>query len=64
MKAARKRVAEVARKHGKIAATVTSGELIGEYVDMGYNLLSVGADVVALAIYADEAMAAFEKALG
>jgi 4-hydroxy-2-oxoheptanedioate aldolase len=29
---------------------------------MGYNLLSVGADVVALAIYADESMAAFDKA--
>jgi 4-hydroxy-2-oxoheptanedioate aldolase len=31
---------------------------------MGYNLLSVGADVIALANYADESMAAFDKALG
>ena len=37
---------------------------IAEYADMGYNLLSVGADVVALAIYADDSMAAFDKALG
>jgi len=63
VKAARRRVAEVARKHGKIAATVSNRELIGEYVDMGYNLLSVGADVVALAVYSDESMAAFDKAL-
>ena len=61
IKAVRKRVAEVAREHGKIAATVTSRELIGEYIDMGYNLLSVGADVIALANYADETMAAFDK---
>ena len=64
VKAVRKRIAEVARKHGKIAATVVSRDLIGEYVDMGYNLLSVGADVIALATYADESMAAFDKALG
>ena len=64
VKAARKRIAEVARKHGKIAATVVGRDGIAEYADMGYNLLSVGADVVALAIYADESMAAFDKALG
>ncbi len=64
IKAVRKRIAEVARKYGKIAATVTNRDLIGEYVDMGYNLLSVGADVIALANYADESMAAFDKALG
>jgi 4-hydroxy-2-oxoheptanedioate aldolase len=29
---------------------------------MGYNLLSVGADVVALAQYADASMEAFDKA--
>ena len=62
VKAARRRVAEVARKYGKIAATVTSRDTIAEYADMGYNFLSVGADVVALAIYADESMAAFDKA--
>jgi len=43
---------------------VTNRDLIGEYVDMGYNLLSVGADVIALANYADESMVAFDKALG
>ncbi len=55
----RRRVAEVARRHGKIAATVCGTDRIGEMADMGYNLLSVGADVVALAQYSDEAVAAF-----
>lgn len=63
VKAARQRIAEVSRKHGKIAATVCGRDQIKDYADMGYNLLSVGADVVALAQYADESMAAFDKAL-
>jgi 4-hydroxy-2-oxoheptanedioate aldolase len=62
VKAVRQRVAETARRHGKIAATVCGRDQIREYSDMGYNLLSVGADVVALAQYADEAMAAFDQA--
>jgi len=60
VKAARQRVAEVARRHGKIAATVCGKAQIKDYADMGYNFLSVGADVVALAQYADDLMAAFE----
>jgi len=49
---------------GALAATVVGRDGIAEYADMGYNLLSVGADVVAPAIYADDSMAAFDKALG
>lgn len=64
IKAVRRRIAEVARKHGKIAATVCSRDQIKDYADMGYNLLSVGADVVALAQYADASMEAFDKQLG
>lgn len=55
----RQRVADVARRNGKIAATVCAQPDIQRYADMGYNLLSVGADVIALATYADTAMAAF-----
>lgn len=55
----RARVAEVARRHGKIAATVCGPEHVTRLADMGYNLLNVGADVVALVRYADEAVAAF-----
>ncbi|MGB3028049.1 HpcH/HpaI aldolase family protein [Paradevosia shaoguanensis] len=58
---ARQRVADAARKSGKIAATVCGKDRIAEYVGIGYNFLSVGADVVALAQYADDLMAAFEK---
>jgi len=64
IKAVRKRTAEVARKHGKIAATVCGRDQIRDYADLGYNLLSVGADVVALAQYADASMEAFDKQLG
>ncbi|MBN9347985.1 MAG: hypothetical protein J0I48_17595 [Devosia sp.] len=64
IKAVRKRIAEVARKHGKIAATVCGRDQIRDYADLGYNLLSVGADVVALAQYADASMEAFDKQLG
>jgi len=56
----RERVAEVARKHGKIAATVAGKANVKDYVSMGYNLLSVGADVVALATYADDVLSAFD----
>lgn len=56
---ARKRVADVARKNNKIAATVCSTEQIGRHADLGYNFLNVGADVLALNRFADAAMAAF-----
>ena len=57
-------VREITRKHGKIASTVCGRDQIKDYADMGYNLLSVGADVVALAQYADASMEAFDKQLG
>lgn len=59
VQAARVKVAEVARRHGKIAATVGGPAMIGDLAAMGYNLLSVGADVVALNAYADSAVKAF-----
>ncbi len=62
IKAARQRIAEVTRKHGKMAATVCGRDQIKDYAEMGYNILSVGADVVALAQYADASMEAFDKA--
>ncbi len=48
---ARKIVAEVARKHGKFAGTVGSPDNYNELVDMGYNFINLGADVVALSNY-------------
>ncbi len=45
----RKRVAEVARKHGKFAGAPGNIDNFQELVDMGYQFISVGADVVSLA---------------
>jgi 4-hydroxy-2-oxoheptanedioate aldolase len=49
--AARKRVAEVANKYGKIAATTGGIDKLAEFLDMGYKFVSVGADVVGLSNY-------------
>lgn len=47
----RRRIAEVARRHGKFAATVGSPDNFAELVEMGYRFISVGADVVGLTAY-------------
>jgi hypothetical protein len=58
---ARRRVAEVARKHGKIAGTVGGLGNLKELYEMGYRFVNLGADVVALGQYftklADDAKA-------
>ena len=56
----REQVATVARKHNKIAATVADPTLVARYTDMGYNLLNIGADVIALSQYADRMLSAFD----
>ncbi len=48
---ARRRVAEVARRHGKFAGTVGNKANVGELYNMGYRLVNVGADVIALGNY-------------
>ena len=51
---ARKKIAETAVKHGKIAGTVGGLGNYQELVDMGYRFISIGADVCALtAAYAE-----------
>ena len=45
---ARQRVAEAARRHGKFAVTVGSLDNRDSLIDMGYRLISVGADVTHL----------------
>ena len=47
----RKRVAEVARQHGKFAGIPCSVEMVPEMIDLGYQFLSMGADVVAMTAY-------------
>jgi len=52
--ATRKRVAEVARKHGKFAGVIGGVDNFDELVDMGYQFISLGADVVGLWQYFQE----------
>lgn len=58
---ARKRVADVARRHGKFAGTVGSTANIEELYNMGYRLVSVGADVVALRNYYSDMIKSVEE---
>jgi len=46
---ARKRVADTARKYGKFAGTVGSLANVKELIEMGYNFINIGADVIFLA---------------
>lgn len=48
---ARRLVAKTARKHGKFAGTVGGTENFNQLVEMGYNFISLGADVISLADY-------------
>ncbi|RAJ94525.1 4-hydroxy-2-oxoheptanedioate aldolase [Larkinella arboricola] len=59
--AARKRVAEVCRKHGKFAATTGSIDRLEEFVSMGYQFVSVGADVVGMSAYCHGLVSRFNK---
>ncbi|WP_135552268.1 HpcH/HpaI aldolase family protein [Paenibacillus cymbidii] len=47
----RKRIADLAIKHGKIAATVGGVGNLEELVGMGYRFISIGADVIGLNDY-------------
>lgn len=58
---ARRRVAEVARKYGKLAGTVGGPGNMKELYDMGYRLINLGADVVALGKYFKDIMSKVEE---
>jgi len=57
----RKLVADVARKNNKIAGTPSSTSVAKDYINMGYNLLNLGADVLALTNYAENLLETFHK---
>lgn len=57
----RRRVAEVANKYGKFAATVGSTDNLQELLAMGYHFVSVGADVVGVKNYCQNIIGAFGK---
>src|SRR5690606_26172182 len=60
----RKRVAAVARQYGKFAGTVGSPANLQELLEMGYDFVSVGADVVGLTNYCRDIMGAFGGSKG
>ena len=60
----RKRVAEVARKYGKFAGTVGSPANLQELLAMGYQFVSMGADVVGLTNYCRDMVKAFGMSTG
>lgn len=57
----RRRVAEVARKYGKFAATVGNPQNAQELIDMGYSFISIGADVIGLSSYCNNLMTNFNQ---
>ncbi|MGV8090495.1 MAG: HpcH/HpaI aldolase/citrate lyase family protein [Mangrovibacterium sp.] len=57
----RKRVAKAARKYGKFAATTGSVRNAGELISMGYQFISIGADVIGLSNYFSGLVSDFER---
>ena len=57
----RRRVAEVALKYGKYAATVGNSQNAQELINMGYSFISMGADVIGLSSYCNNIMSNFNQ---
>ena len=57
----RKRVAQVATRHGKFAGIPGSVDNIDELVEMGYRFIAIGADVVGVGTYCRQLMDGFSK---
>lgn len=58
---ARKRVAQVAQKHGKYAGTPGNMDNFEELIELGYRFINIGADVVGLGQYFKQQMEGFLK---
>ncbi len=58
---ARKRVSEVATKHGKFAGTAGTIDDIDELVKLGYRFINIGADVIAVGTYCKQLITDFSK---
>jgi 4-hydroxy-2-oxoheptanedioate aldolase len=57
----RKRVAEVAVKHGKYAGIPATIDDLDELIAMGYQFFNIGVDVINLGTYCKQLMDAFSK---
>lgn len=60
----RKRVAELALKHGKFAGTPCTPENMDELIAEGYTFLTMGGDVAALNSYCSQTLAEYAKRNG
>ncbi len=58
---ARRRVAEVAVKHGKFAGIPASSGNMEELIEMGYRFLAIGADVIGIAEYSKKLLKEFDE---
>lgn len=58
---ARRAVAAAARKHGKFAGTVGSPATLAGLLDMGYQFINLGADVLGLTTYFSQLVSATKK---
>lgn len=61
IKEARRYVAEIARKYGKFAGTTGGVAQVENYQKLGYQFISIGADVVGLTQYCKELIAGYNK---
>jgi 4-hydroxy-2-oxoheptanedioate aldolase len=61
IKETRIKIAEVCRKHNKFAGTVGSLSNLDELIKMGYQFVSIGADVVGLGNYCRQIVEGFTK---
>jgi 4-hydroxy-2-oxoheptanedioate aldolase len=61
--AARERIAQVADKYGKYAATTCNINDLGKFTDMGYKFLNIGADVVGLIQYCSTLINKFHSSI-
>ncbi|MEX2568867.1 MAG: aldolase/citrate lyase family protein [Cyclobacteriaceae bacterium] len=59
--AARQKVVEVAKKFGKFAGTTGTTDKVPTYQRMGYQFISIGADVIAMTQYCKELVANFKE---
>ncbi len=57
----RERVAKVARKYGKYAATTGSIDNLDNFINMGYQFINVGADVIGLTKYCRDLIEEFKE---
>lgn len=59
----RKRVAEMAIKHGKVAATTGHISQLAEFIDLGYRFINIGSDVVGLNQHCSSLLTTFAETL-